>query len=543
MLPWPDATIYEGIASVSDHDPDRTAIVFNGERRSYGTSLTESEALAHGLADLGVESGDRVAVWLGNRPSWVTAQLAASYLGAAVVAVNTRYRIHELEYMLEDSGCTVLITEGSFLGNDYLEMLADVVPEIRETDPPSFDPDSVPTLQAVVTLQDHPDYPAVREYDDILERGVGREDVPPVDDPEAPTAVFYTSGTTSDPKGCLQSNRSLLNHSHNVGTHLGVTDEDIALGVLPFCGVWGYNMFLSALTHGIPLVIQTHFDAGRTIQLIEEHEITYMSALATMLHRIKDHDAFAPERVATLERGATGFITTGYDEETFEALEKAFGFPLVQPYGLSEGNSQIFVGDPDDLQAQRKNVGGPTIHPQAHVRIADPETGETLAPGEKGEILLRGYNVMNEYHGKPGKTGEVFDDDGWLHTGDLGRRDEQGDVYYESRLDDALRVRGFLVTPRDIESVIDDHPQVEGSQVVGAPHPRHGQLPVAFVKRTDPDLEEADLRAFLENDVADYKIPEDVEFVEAFPRTDGPHGPKIRKTALQNRVDDRYRDK
>jgi len=542
MLEWPDATIYEGIADICESDPERPALVFDGEETTYGALLAEAEALAHGLSSLGVGPGDRVAVWLGNRPSWVTAQLAASYVGAALVAVNTRYRTHELAYMLEDSDCTALLTEKSFLSNDYLEMLADVVPEVQAHDPDSFDPESVPSLKTVVALEPHADYPAVRGYEDVLDRGRASDGGSPASDPEAPATVFYTSGTTSDPKGCLQSNRSLLNHSYNVGSHLGVTAEEVGLGVLPFCGVWGYNMFMSTLTHGVPLVIQTHFDPARTLELIEDYEVTYMSALATMLLRLKDDEAFTPERVATLERGSTGFVTMGYDEQAFEELEAAFGFPLVQPYGLSEGNSQVFVGDPADPMERRKRVGGPPIHPEAEVRVVDPETGDPVDSGEEGELCIRGYNVMTEYHDKPSKTDEAFDDDGWLHTGDLGRRDGEGYVYYESRLDDALRVRGFLVTPRDIQTVIDEHPDVEVSQVVGAPHPRHGQVPVAFVKRAAPTVTEADLRAFLTDDVADYKVPEEIVFVEEFPRTDGPHGSKIQKTALRDRVAGRYQD-
>lgn len=540
MLEWEDATVYQGIAAVADQHPNQTALIFENDRTSYAELIAESKALAQTLADFGVGTGDRIAVWLSNRPEWITTQLAASYLGAAVVAVNTRYRTHELEYMLNDSGSKVLITEESFLGNNYLEMLSEITPEIREEDPESFSSESTTALDHVVALEDSPDFPAIRNYGDVVDRNRDRDDISPAEDPNVPATVFYTSGTTSDPKGCLQSNRSLLNHSYNVGDHFGISADDVALGVLPFCGVWGYNMFMSGLTHGIPLVVQTHFDAKRTIELIENQGVTYMSALATMLLRMKRHDDFDPERVASMERGATGFITMGYDEGIFEDLEEAFGFPLVQPYGLSEGNSQIFAGDPMDSLAQRKKVGGPPIHSDLEIRIADPETNQTLSPGEEGEICLRGYNVMNEYHNKPHQTDDSVDEDGWFHTGDLGVRDEQGYFYYQSRLDDALRVRGFLVTPRDIETVIDEHPAVDLSQVVGAPHPRHGQVPVAFVKRADAQLDEAELRTFLEDHVADYKVPEDVEFVEQFPRSEGPHGEKIQKTQLRDRVSDRY---
>jgi fatty-acyl-CoA synthase len=542
MLYWPDATIYQGIASIAAERPSRPALLFQGTEMTYDDLLVESEALAHGLADLGVGPGDRIAVWLGNRPEWIKAQLAASYLGAAVVAVNTRYRTHELEYMMNDSGCTVLLTEESFLGNDYLAMLAEIVPSIRETDPESFAPEAIPTLEHVVALESSDELPAVRAYDDVETAGANRDDVEPATDNTAPACIFYTSGTTSDPKGCLQPSRSLLNHSRQVGVHLGVTDDDIALGVLPFCGVWGYNTFLSALSHGIPLVVQTHFDAERTIELVETHRVTYLAGLATMFLRMLNIEGFEPERIASVERGVVGFISRGYDESAFESIESVFDFPLVQPYGLSEANSEVFVGDPDDPMEQRKLVGGPLIHPDAEVKIVDPETGEDLPPNQDGELCLRGFNVMNGYLNKPEETAEVVDEDGWFHSGDLGRCDEQGYFYYQTRLDDALRVRGFLVTPRDIETVIDEHPNVELSQVVGTSHPQHGQVPVAFVKRDVPDLSATDLRSYLDDRIADYKLPEHFEFVESFPRSEGPNGRKIQKTELRDRVTNRYHD-
>jgi len=545
-MEWPDATLYEGLREVADRNPDATAIQFRGERTTYAELLAESRALARGLADLGVGAGDRVAVWLGNRPEWVTTQLAVSRLGAATVAVNTRYRTHELEYILQDSGCSVLVTEESFLGNDYLDMLAEVAPSVREDSPEAFDPESVPSLEAVVGLTTNPAFPAVRGYDNVRDRD--REGAPSVDalnpatDPAAPVAVFYTSGTTSDPKGCLQSSRSVLNHSYNVGAYLGLGAEDVALGVLPFCGVWGYNTMLSALSRGLPLVVDTHFKAERALDLVEDHGVTYCNAQAVMFDRMRRAEGFAPERVATLRRGVTAFLTMGVDGDVFEELEDAFGFPLVQPYGISEGNSMVFVGDPTATLEQREQVGGPPVHPDAEVRVADPETGETLPAGEEGELCLRGYNVMNGYHDKPEQTAAAVDEEGWLHTGDLGVRDDEGSFYYRSRLDDALRVRGFLVTPRDIEAALNGQPGVDQAQVVGAAHPRHGQVPVAFVTRADPDVDAATLRERLTAEVADYKVPEGVEFVAEFPRTEGPHGAKVQKGKLRERVADRYQE-
>ncbi|MCD2203377.1 class I adenylate-forming enzyme family protein [Halobacterium sp. KA-6] len=542
MLNWPNATIYQGIDAVASENPDTVAMRFEGEATTYNDLIAESKALAHGLADLGIGAKDRIAVWLSNRPEWIKAQLAASYLGATIVAVNTRYRTHELEYMMSDSSCSVLLTEEAFLGNQYLEMVADAIPEIETTTPEEFNPDSVPSLEHVIALDSHDDFPAVRAYADVEDSGREQDDISAATEAEVPACVFYTSGTTSDPKGVLQSNRSLLNHSYQVGEHLGLGEDDVGLGILPFCGIWGYNMFMSVLTHGIPQIVQTHFDAEQTIRNVEDHGVTYMSGLATMYQRLIEDDAFTEDRVASLTKGVIGFVSMGYDESVFEAIEDRTGIPICQPYGLSEGNSQIFVGDPNDSQESRKRVGGPMIFPEEEqVRIADPESGDALPDGESGEICLKGFNVMNEYLGKPDKTNEAIDNDGWFHTGDLGVRDpENGHLYYQSRMDDALRIRGFLVAPRDIETVINEHEGVSLSQVVGAPHPRHGQVAVAFVQRSDETLTADEIYEFLDDYVADYKEPEAIEFVDEFPRSAGPHGEKIQKVELRDRVADRY---
>lgn len=538
MLQWPQSTLYEAIESIAGDQPDAPAVYAGSEEWTYDRLLTETRALAGGLADLGVGAGDMVAVWLGNRPEWIAAQLAASALGAAVVAVNTRYRTEELAYMLSDSGCKAMLTETSLLGRKYLEMLAELAPDLETTPPDRFDPERFGHLEHIVAL-DGSDYTAVRDYRGLADRAPDRSELDPASDPESPACVFYTSGTTSAPKGCPQTNRSVLNHSYEVGAYLGVSDGDVALGALPFCGVMGYNVMLSALTHGVPLVAQTHFDPERAIELVEAHDVTYFSGIESMFLRMLDADGFEESRVESVERGAVPFIN-GMDETAFERIESGFGFPVVQVYGLSEGNSQIFIGDPADPIELRKRVGGPMIQPdEEEAKIVDPETGERVPPGEKGELCLRGYNVIDGYLDKPDETAAAFDDEGWFHTGDLCVRDPDREsyLYYQSRLDDALRVRGFLVSPGDIERAIDGHPDVELAEVVGAPHPRHGQVPVAFVKRTpDGDVSEAELAAFLDDRVADFKVPEAFHFVDEFPRTEGPHGEKIQKGRLRERV-------
>ncbi|MFB6171441.1 MAG: class I adenylate-forming enzyme family protein [Haloarculaceae archaeon] len=539
---WPNATIYRGLAEVAAERPEATALVFEDESWSYEELLDRSRALAGGLAELGVGPGDTVAVWLGNRPEWIQTQLAASYLGAAIVAVNTRYRTHELAYMLGDADCRVLVTESSFLDNDYLEMLAEVVPSVRTSDPDAFDPADL-ALREVVAVDGGEEFAAARDFGAL--EWASDPPAEPANDNEAPATVFYTSGTTGDPKGCLQPARSVLNHSYNGGAHLGVDETDVVLGVLPFPGVWGYNTWLLALARGATLVVQSHYDPTETARLLREEAVTYFPGLAVMFTRLLDSEAFTPTDAVSLDRGVVGFLTLSYDEATFERIEEAFGFPAVQPYGLSEGNSQVFVGRPDDPMAERTRIGGPLVSDEQEARVVDPETGDDVDDGEKGELLLRGYNVMNGYLGKPEATAEAIDGDGWLHTGDLCSRERvtvdgasEDYLTFHSRLDDALRVRGFLVSPREIEVAVDGVEGVAQSQVVGVPHEEHGQVPVAFVRRSDPDLDAGALRDALADQVADYKLPATVEFVESFPRTESPHGEKIQKHELRERARD-----
>lgn len=530
MLPFPDRTLYQGIADVADRRPDGVAIIDGTERVTFQDLVTRSRRLAGGLASLGVEPGETIAIWLSNGVEWVQSQLAASYLGAAAVAVNTRYRTDELAYMLDDADCAVLVTETAFLDTDYLAMLADVVPSVRTAAPESFSPTDL-ALEAVVAVDEAPEFEAVQQFEAVV--GADTPPVEPADDPTAPVAVFYTSGTTGDPKGCLQSSRSVLNHSALSARHLGVTGTDVVLGALPFPGVWGFNTWLGTLAQGATLVVQSHFEPEEATRLVRDHQITTLSGMAVMFTRMLD--ARSMTWAESLERGVICFLTLSYDPDTFEWIEEAVGFPLVQPYGLSEGNSQIFVGRRDVPLAVRKRVGGPLVSAAQEAKIVDPETGDRRAEGEAGELCLRGYNIMNGYLGKPAATADAIDQDGWLHTGDLCSRD--GDILeYHARLDDALRVRGFLVTPREIEVAIDDVVGVEQTQVVGAPHSRHGQVPVAFVRRSDTAVSADDIRGDLEGRLADYKIPAAVSFVESFPRTESPHGDKVQKHTLRERA-------
>lgn len=416
MFRWPDETIFGALETVAGRDPDATAVVYEDHQLGREEFLAASRRLAGGLAGLGVGPGDTVAVWLRNRPAWLEVQLAATALSAAVVAVNTRYRTHELEYLLTDADVSVLVTESAYRGTDYLDVVASLVLAVREAGGPSPETGPFSALTDVVAVDGVEGYEGVLDFKAVQDRGsAGGVDGGTVDVADAaddPACLCYTSGTTGDPKGCPQTNRSLLEHSTHVGDFFALDRAtDVALGALPFCGVMGHNTALNALAHGVPLVIQGGFDAEAALDLIETHEMTYFSAIGAMYERLVDAETFATARVEPLRAGAVAFIN-GLGEDAFDRIEDAVEFPLVQPYGLSEGNSQIFIGEPSASRERPRRVGGPLVFPEAEaVRVVDRDqragrggrAGRTLPPrrqrrrrlprqagGDRGGLRRRG---------------------------------------------------------------------------------------------------------------------------------------------------------
>lgn len=530
MLPFEDHTIYTGVATWAESRGSELALIGDGRPVSYAKLLARARRIAGGLQACGISTDDPIALWVSNRPEWITTQLAAAYIGAPVVAANTRYRTHELEYMLTDAECVAIITESSFLGTDYLELLASIEPGIRTTPPDQFKGENT-SLHTVITVDGTDAYAASQTLDSIT----APVEEPPLDDPHEPAAIFYTSGTTGEPKGCVHTHYSLVNHSANAAQHIGLTESDSVLGVLPFPGIWGYNIWLGTLISGATLVVQRQFTPTRTAQLVSTHNVSCFPGLATMV--LRTVNTVGTDWTQSLKKGVVGFLTESYSPDRFDHIESALGFPIIQPYGLSEGNSMIFVGDPSDDRTDRQLVGGPLVSNAIEAKIIDPESGEPCDDGDVGELHIRGYNIMNGYLGKPAESAEAIDEDGWLHTGDLCVK--HGKYFeFQSRIDDALRVRGFLVSPREIEVVIDEIPGVLQSQVVGITDNEAGEEAVAFIRASEgePDCSAESIYETLHNRLADYKIPRHIEFVPEFPRIAGPHGEKIQKQELAARA-------
>jgi fatty-acyl-CoA synthase len=511
-------TVPHLVEELADRRGDQIALVDGEDRLTFRTLRDRSACLASGLTSLGVEPGDVVAAWLPSSMAAVELMAAGGYLGATVFGVNTKLRSHDVLQALTEARAKVLVTSPGFKGIDFLGMLEEIAEELPDT------------LDHVVTVGSAPDVPAalaprVREYESLLSDPVTEIQATP----DTPAQAFSSSGTTSSPKLVLQSHRSLVHHAYAVATQFGyLADGTVILGALPFCGVFGYNTALAALAAGRPLVIQAVFDAAAAVDLIREHEVTHTNLSDEMLRRILD--AAALESMPTWRE--TGFgnftaIDAGELVDTAARVQRKF----FQTFGSSEVLALMTYPAQGSGPDRWRLGGGVPISSAIRVRIRDLETGDLAADGVTGEIEVSGPNVTCGYLNRDGI--DDLDADGFFRTGDLGYL-KGDDLVYLSRRGDALRLGGFLVSPREIESFLEDHPSVREAQIVGVDTAK-GPGVVGFVLAEDPnDFDEDEVLATCREKLARFKVPRRLFMLDEFPVSDGANGVKIQKTKLRD---------
>ncbi len=533
--PFEDATLGEMMDALAARWPDREAIVFGDERLTFAGLRDRAVRLARGLAALGLGPGDRVGLWLPNRPAWFVVQHACARLGAVVVALNPRYRAHELTYILGQSGARALVLADHLGGVDYFETLHEVVPELRHAVPGELESARLPCLRHVIVDAEDP-YPGCHRLAEVAELE------PPASAPTPPRpddtlTLLYTSGTTSFPKGAMISHRNAVPHGWNCGQVLRLTPDDRVLHALPAAGTWGgLNIPLTTWSHGACLVLMDVFDPGRALWLVERHRCTVWNAVDQMAQAVLDHPDLDRRDRRSLRTG--GFAATGGGRHgLFEAVVERLGIrQAFQPYGMTEVNAMALVHDLDEPAALRALPGIRPV-PGLEVRLAHPETGAPCRAGEEGELQFRGPRVTRGYHDKPEETARAFTGDGWFRSGDLGVRTAEGHVIFRGRLREVLRISHHMVAPGEIEAFLMSHPAVHQAFVVGVPDARTNEAAAAYVILKDgARLTEEDLLAYCRGRIASFKIPRLVRFVADVPRTPGPHGDKVQRGRLREQA-------
>ncbi len=524
-----NATLPELLERLACDHGDAVAVIDGDGRRTFAQLADASARIATGLADLGVGRGDVVAVWLPNSLAWVELEFAIARLGAIALGVNSKLRSHDVGQLLAQSQATVLVAWPTFKGIDFLGMLGQIADTV---------PDSLRHL-VLVGQDDTEAVPAplrsrASSYDALLHHPAMTTSAA---DPELPSNAFSSSGTTSAPKLVLQCQDALLSHAEAVARSFGYTAPDtVVLGMLPFCGVFGFNTLTAAMAAARPLVVQAAFDADDAVALIEQHRVTHTNGADEMLRRILAA-AQPAERIASWREA--GFASFGGGARSLVDAGAALGKKLFQTYGSSEVQA-LMCYPAEGSGVDRWSVGGGVpVSDRTRVRVRDLGTGELVGPGVEGEIEISGPNVTVGYLGRPDLTAKSRTEDGWFRSGDRGRLGQGRDIVYLTRLGDALRLGGFLVGPTEIEGYLESLPGVTAAQVVGVSQDG-GDVAVAFV--IGDGLDEAALLQQCRADLARFKVPRRIAVVDGFPMTRSANGDKIQRVRLREMAADLLAD-
>ncbi|WP_326810397.1 AMP-binding protein [Streptomyces scopuliridis] len=501
--------------------PDREALVdVPSQRRwtyaEFGAAVGE---LARALLGRGVAKGDRVGIWAVNCPEWLLVQYATARIGAIMVNINPAYRAHEVEFVLRQSGISVLVASLAHRTSDYRAL----VEEVRAR---------CPELRSVHYIGD----PSWRELlasaskvtvDQLAAREAGLS----CDDP---VNIQYTSGTTGFPKGATLSHHNILNNGYFVGETVGYTEQDRICLPVPFYHCFGMVMGnLGATSHGACVVIPApSFDAGATLRAVERERCTSLYGVPTMFIAQLNLPDFASYDLSSLRTGI--MAGSPCPVEVMKRVVAEMNMAEVSIcYGMTETSPVSTQTRRDDNLERRTGTVGRAL-PHIEVKVIDPVSGVTLPRGTAGELCTRGYSVMLGYWNEPERTAEVIDAGRWMHTGDLAVIRDDGYAQIVGRIKDMIIRGGENVSPREIEEFLYGHPKVADVQVVGVPDEKYGEEILACVIPRDPADPPAleDVVSYCRERLAHYKIPRRVEIVAEFPMT---VSGKVRKIELRER--------
>ena len=505
--------------------PDNEALVVRQQdvRWSYGALTEKVDAFAAGLLALGLEPGDRIGIWSPNNSEWTVTQFAAAKAGLILVNINPAYRLAELEYALNKVECRALVTAEAFKSSRYIEMLRRLAPELDGARPGALKAEKLPHLETVVRLgtettagmYNFADVPALAG---TTERGRLRTlaDTLQFDDP---INIQFTSGTTGFPKGATLSHHNILNNGYFNGVTLGLSERDRVCIPVPLYHCFGMVMGnLMSAAFGATMVYPSEaFDPLEVLRAVEAERCTVLYGVPTMFIAELDHPEFARFDLSSLRTG-----TMAGSPCPIEVMRRVIGEMHMEEvtiaYGMTETSPVSFQSATDDPIERRVSTVG-RVHPHVEVKVIDAE-GRVVPSGETGELLTRGYSVMRGYWNDEEKTEESIDKAGWMHTGDQATIDADGYCNIVGRIKDMVIRGGENVYPREIEEFLYRHPKVQDVQVIGVPDEKYGEELCAWIKLRDGEDANADeIKAFCKDQIAHFKVPRYVRFVDEFPMT------------------------
>jgi len=499
-------------------------VCHQGLRYTYRQLREAVDECARGLMALGLEKGERIGIWSPNRAEWTITQFATSKIGAILVNINPSYRLHELEYALKQSGCAMLVIAPEFRTSDYTAMLYTLAPELRDSQPGALQAAALPDLRSVIRLSDAR-VPGLYTWGDLLRAAatVGpealaeRQGQQEFDDP---INIQYTSGTTGYPKGATLSHHGILNNGYFTARLMRFTEQDRLVIPVPLYHCFGMVLGnLACMTHGATMIYPSEgFEAKAVLEAVQAERATALYGVPTMFIAELEHPEFPHYDLSSLRTGI--MAGSPCPVEVMKKVNTLMHMHEVEiAYGMTETSpvsTQTRIDAPLDKRVS--TVG--QVHPHVEVKIIDPATGQVVPVGTPGELCTRGYCVMLGYWNNDEATHKAIDAAHWMHTGDLAVMDEEGYIKIVGRIKDMIIRGGENVYPREIEEFLYTHPKVIDVQVIGVPDARYGEEIMAWIKLREGETATVEeFREYCRGQIAHYKIPRYVKFVESFPTT------------------------
>lgn len=523
--PLREDTIGQALDEAAQRWPDQQAVVsaHQGVRWTYAELKARAEAFAAGLLALGLEPGDRVGVWSPNKAEWTLTQFAAAKAGLILVTINPAYRLSEVEYTLNKVGVKALVAAESFKTSLYADMVDSLAPEIARSRPGTLAAERLPHLRTVIKIGGAP-RPGWLDFKDVAGLATRATlqrlaEIEPTLKATDPINIQFTSGTTGQPKGATLSHRNILNNGYFVGEAIGLKEGDRLCIPVPLYHCFGMVMGnLGCLTHGAAMVYPSDgFDPTAVLETVQAERCTGLYGVPTMFIATLGHADFDHYDLSSLRTGCMAGSPCPV-EVMKQVIARMHMGGVTIAYGMTETSPVSFQSSQDDPLDRRVGTVG-RVQPHLECKVIDLE-GNALPRGETGELCTRGYSVMLGYWDDPEKTAEALDAEGWMHTGDLAVIDEAGYGNIVGRIKDMVIRGGENVYPREVEEYLYRHPKVEDVTVVGVPDPRFGEELCAWIRlKPGETATETELLDFCRGQIAHYKIPRYLRFVDAFPMT------------------------
>ena len=526
-------SIAEHFSEIVNRFPEHEAVVSlpQNKRLNYQSLSDAIEQLAKGLLALGFVKGDRIGIWSTNNIEWILLQMATARIGVVLVNINPAYKIHELSYALKRSEVQAVFTIPTFRQSNYIKMLIEIVPELQEPHQDNLNNREFPFLQKVIVY--NPDnaeqttcpYPGFMVWNEVIHAGKNistntLNEISNSLDIDDPINIQYTSGTTGFPKAVILTHHNILNNAWFSAQALQMTENDRLCVPVPFYHCFGMVLAnLLCLSVGACIVIPSeHFDALAVLKAIEAEHCTVIHGVPTMFIAELENKDFKHYDMSSLR---TGIMAGAPCLPTLmkQVMEDMHCPEILIGYGETEASPLTHLTNSNDNMERRTETVGRNL-PHQEVKIVDTETGQTVLLGEIGEICFRGYHIMQGYYGQEDKTREAIDEHGWLYSGDLGTMDENGYVRITGRRKEMIIRGGENIYPKEIESFLFTHPKVLQVAVFGVPDDYYGEQIMAWIQLHEGEQStEEEIRHYCKDQIAHFKIPKYIWFVDEFPMT------------------------